>query len=151
MKKNITIIILALVIIVSGVYIGNLREVNSSKQDAIDKLVTSGLSQATNGFNLKYNEMELNDKQYRYAKALVGVNMANELLWLSSYNDNKELDGALYSLQYYMNEISPLKQKVSYDVNVDIYNLVQKMVLDIKSEEKAKQLKEYLDKQLRED
>lgn len=144
-KKNIVIIILIIAITTISIFSLIKRAEYIYKQDYIDKLCASYFSQSASGFNLKYNEMEFEDKNFEYTQALVGINCADDLLILTSYEkNNKNLDGALYSLRSYMIQHSPLNQEIDYDINHDIYDLIIRLSMELESEEKAEELKEYI-------
>ncbi|GMQ57266.1 hypothetical protein AN1V17_16610 [Vallitalea sediminicola] len=146
-KKNIVIVILIIAIALICILSVKRRREYTYKQDYIDKLCAGYLSQSASGFNIKYNEMEFSDKNYQYTQALVGISCADDLLILTSYDkNNNKLDGALFALRSYMIQHSPLNQEVDYDINVDIFNLILKLSMDLDSEEKAEELKEYLTK-----
>lgn len=144
MRNKILIVLYILSIIIVFIIFSNMYNEINYTQSYIDKLVQGNLQESLNGFNLKYNEMVIEDKEYEYTKAKVGIQTAMQLLPLTSYRNNHELHNAIIVLNNYMIENSPLKTNVNYNINKEIYDLINGIISNLNSKDKALELKEYI-------
>lgn len=113
-------------------------------QNNIDDLFEFNIFQTLNGFSNKFNEMELQDVDSIYSEAKTGIESASQLINLTSYKKNEELQETILVLRNYINKNTPIKIKVDYNINSKIYDLINEMYYDLDNKEKCIELKNYI-------
>lgn len=146
-RKIYTIIIMILLVsllIVGSQYL-KVKEECYLKQNELDNLFLSFMIQSQKGFDSKYNEISTKEKTLRYTQATAGILGAYDLVTLTSYHEeNTKLQLAIMLLMEYMNENSPILNKVNYDINGEIYGYLGNLVANITYEDRAENLINYL-------
>ena len=143
-KRNFLIIVLSLIIIILSISLIKINNNDAYIQTYIDDIFKSNLMHTSNGFNRKYNEMSIVAIDENYSVATKGIEVATEIINLTSYKENDALGETVLALRNYINMNSPIKGKVDYDVNSKIFRLINEMSLDLRNEEKCIELKNYI-------
>lgn len=143
-KRNFLIIVLSLIIIILSISLIKINNNDAYIQTYIDDIFKSNLMHTSNGFNRKYNEMSIVAIDENYSVATKGIEVAAEIINLTSYKENDALGETVLALRNYINMNSPIKGKVDYDVNSKIFRLINEMSLDLRNEEKCIELKNYI-------
>ena len=109
MKKREVQLIIITVLIISTIYLAvkymSLANENNYQKDSINLEFKTSLSLAAEGFAVDFDKMkDENSKQYYYNEAMSNLYSASLLVNVSSYNQNKNLDIALYNLYKLMEQ-----------------------------------------------
>ena len=142
MKSSKTIItILAVALIVQSVILmTNIIERQSSISDSESSFI-EGLNDVLSLFNRDINSKNLEGKIYYYSQAIGGIKVANSSL--RQFDADQSLYKAIYLLSEYIKGLDILSDDSRFD-DLELYNLIIDIMLDIEDIESAERLTEYL-------
>lgn len=138
-KTIITILVVAL-IVQSAILMNNVIERQNSIGEAESAFI-AGLNDVLSLFNRDINSKNLDDKIYFYSQAIAGIKVANSSL--SQFNADQSMHTAIYLLSEYLKELDILGDDSRFD-DLELYNLIIDIMLDIENIDSAERLTEYL-------
>lgn len=143
----ISVVILCILIAVCAggiVYIHDTKKLIEEKRDT-DKAYISAMDMISKGLNVDYSKLSEEDKIYYFTTISEGIGGAKLLYKNTSYyNGGSVLNLALTKLQAYMNKQYLSDFKEFRHSQIDIYNLVGNICLDLNSTVAIEDLYEYL-------
>lgn len=146
-RRMISVVILFILIAICAggiVYIHDTKKLIDEKKD-IDKAYVSAMDMISQGLNVDYTKLSEEDKTYYFTLITEGIGGAKFLYKSTSYYAGGSVQNlTLTKLQTYMN-----KQYLSDFTDfkhsqIDIYNLVGNICLDLNSNVAIEKLYEYL-------
>lgn len=116
-----------------------------TEKSKIDKAYVSAMDMISQGLNVDYTKLSEEDKIYYFTLVSEGIGGAKLLYnYTSYYNSGSVLNLALTKLQAYMNRQYLADFSEFRHSQIDIYNLVGNICLDLNSTVALEDLYEYL-------
>lgn len=140
-KKNILIILVALAFFIFFLQINNER-IHLQKQ--IDILFITSLEKGIGELVLDYNSMEEEAKEYFYVQSVAGLRASSNLVYLTSYKNNRYLKEAIEAFEQYITDPDKRNSFLGSDNQVMVYNKLLEIRLNPSDEKTAKEFKTLL-------
>ncbi len=139
-SKTIITILAAALIIQSAILMTNVIERQSSIGES-ESAFKDGLNDVLSLFNMDINSMNPDDKIYFYSQAIAGIEVANSSL--RQFDADQSMHNAINLLSEYIKGLDILGDDSRFD-DLELYNLIINIILDIEDIDSSERLTEYL-------